>query len=119
MILETEHLVIFPSNPIWRHDDRGLIRFSHHAWIEYQVSGKTNLLEPYTSGFIFSQLSEKQGIKKYGRKSELQLLEEFKQLMEYKTCHGRKSEDLTYDQKKKAANMIISQESSHKKTNRS
>ena len=33
------------------------------------------------------------------------MLEEFKQLMEYKTCHGRKSEDLTYDQKKNSANM--------------
>ena len=81
-------------------------RIFHHAWIEYQVSGETNLLEQYTSGFIFAQLSTKQGINKYGREAKLQLLAEFKQLMEYRTFHGRKAEDLTYEQKKKAANMI-------------
>ena len=70
--------------------------FFHHAWIEYQVSGETNLLERYISGLIFVQLSVKQGIKKYGRGSEIQLLVEFKQLMEYKTFHGQKVEDLTY-----------------------
>ena len=48
----------------------------------------------------------KQGIKKYGREAKLQLLAEFKQLMEYKTFHGRKAEDITYKQKKTAANMI-------------
>ena len=45
--------------------------FFQHSCIEYQVSGKTNLLERYTSGFIFTQLSVKQGIKKYGREAEL------------------------------------------------
>ena len=34
------------------------------------------------------------------------MLAEFKQLMEYKTFHGQKVEDITYDQNKKAANMI-------------
>jgi hypothetical protein len=70
------------------------------------VSGKTNLLERFTSGFIFAQLSAKKGIEKYGREAELQLIAEFKQLMEYKTFHGRKAEDLTVEQRKKAANMI-------------
>ena len=37
---------------------------------------------------------------------EIQLLAEFKQLMEYKTFHGRKASDLTYEQMKRAANMI-------------
>ena len=85
-------------------DDRAV--FFHHAWNEYKISGKTNLLESFTSGFIFAQLSAKQGIKKYGKEAEIQLLAEFKQLMEYKTFHGRKASDLTYEQKKKAANMI-------------
>ena len=54
---ETEHLVLFPSNLIRRYDARGSIGFFHHAWIEYQVFEKTNLLERYTSGFIFAKLS--------------------------------------------------------------
>ena len=82
-------------------DDRAV--FFHHAWNEYKISGKTNLLESFTSGFIFAQLSAKQGIKKYGKEAEIQLLAEFKQLMEYKTFHGRKASDLTYEQKKRAA----------------
>ena len=82
--------------------------FPHHAWIEYQVSGKTNLLERYTSGFIFAQLSTKQGINKYRREAKLQLLAEFKQLVEYRTFHHQKSEDFTYEHKKKATNMITS-----------
>ena len=48
----------------------------------------------------------KKGIKKYGREAELQLLAEFKQLMEYKIFQGQKAEDLTYKQKKKVANMV-------------
>ena len=70
------------------------------------MSGKTNLLERYTSGFVFAQLSAHQGFKKYGKEAELKMLAEFKQLMEYKTFHGRKASELNYDQKKKAANMI-------------
>ena len=80
--------------------------FFQHAWDEYQVSGKTNLLERYTTGFIFAQMTAKQGIKKYGREAELQLIAEFKQLIEYKTFHGRKAEELSFEQRKKAANMI-------------
>jgi hypothetical protein len=85
-------------------DDRA--EFLHHAWNEYQLSGKTNLLERFTSGFVFAQMSAKQGIKKYGRQAELQLIAEFKQLMEYKTFHGRHAKDLTFEQRKGAANMI-------------
>ena len=48
----------------------------------------------------------KQRIKKYGRESELQLLAEFKQLMEYKKIYVRKAEDFTYERKKKATKMI-------------
>ena len=48
----------------------------------------------------------KKGIKKYGREAELKLIAEFKQLMEYKTFHGRKADELSKEQKKNAANMI-------------
>ena len=80
--------------------------FFHAGWKEYQLLGSTNLLKQYTTGFMFTQMSAKKGIQKYGREAELKLLGEFKQLMEYKTFHGRKAHELSYDQKKKAANMI-------------
>ena len=64
------------------------------------------MLERYSTGFIFAQMSAKKGIKKYGREAELKLLAEFKQLVEYKTFHGRKATELLPEQKKKAANMI-------------
>jgi hypothetical protein len=44
--------------------------YFHHG-DEHKVSGKTNLLERFTSSFIFAQLSAKQGIKKCGREAEL------------------------------------------------
>ena len=76
------------------------------AWKEYKTGGKTTLLERYTTGFIFNQLSAKKGIAKYGRQAEVTLINEFKQLLEYETFHGRKASDLTKEQKRKAANMI-------------
>lgn len=64
------------------------------------------MLERFTTGFMFAQMSARQGIKKYGREAELKLIAEFRQLMDYKTFHGRKASELTPEQKKKAANMI-------------
>ena len=61
--------------------------FLSEAWKEYKLSGKTNLLERYMTGFLFAQLSAKKGIERYGREVELKLIHEFKQLMEYKTFH--------------------------------
>ena len=52
---------------------------------DYRVSRKTTMLERYTNGFIFNQVSSKKGIELYGREAELKLIEEFKQLLEYKT----------------------------------
>jgi hypothetical protein len=80
--------------------------FLSEAWKEYKLSGKTNLLERYTTGFVFAQLSAKKGIERYGREAELKLIDEFKQLMEYKTFHGRDASTLTYEQRRGAANMI-------------
>ena len=64
------------------------------------------MLEKYTTGFIFNQLTAKAGIKKYGRMAELKLIAEFKQLLEYDVFHGRKANSLTPQEKKRAANMI-------------
>ena len=82
--------------------------FLHSALAEYQSSGKTNMIERYTTGFVFNQysLSAKQGIKKYGRLAELKLLDEFRQLIEYKTFHGRHAHSLTPEQKRQAARQI-------------
>ena len=81
-------------------------KYLSQALAEYQVSGRTNHLERYITGFMFAQMTAKQGIKKYGREAELKLLAEFKQLVEYKTFHGRKAEELTEQQKRRAANII-------------
>ena len=80
--------------------------FFRQAWDEYHVSGNTDLLERFSTSFVFAQMTARQGIKKYGKEAELKLLAEFKQLMDYRTFHGRKAEDLSYEQKKKAAHMI-------------
>ena len=87
-------------------EDEDKQEFFHMGWKEYQTSGDTKLLERYCTGFMFAQLSAKKGMKKYGREAELKLIAEFKQLLEYKTFHGRKANELTAEQKKKAANMI-------------
>ena len=75
----------------------GKEEFFKHAWDEYQLSGKTNMLERYTTGLVFAQLSAKQGITRYDREAELKLLAEFKQLLDYKTFHGVKAENLTHE----------------------
>ena len=80
--------------------------FLRFALDEYQLSQKTNAIERYVTGHIFTQLSAKQGIRRYGRMAELKLLAEFKQLLEYKTFHGRNPKEFSFEQKKKAANMI-------------
>ena len=81
-------------------------KFLEQAWQEYKISGKTTLLERYSTGFIFAQLSAKKGIEKYGKEAELSLIAEFQQLMEYKTFHGRDASTLSYEQRRGAANMI-------------
>ena len=72
------------------------MEFLEEAWHEYNLSGKTNLLKRFSTGFIFAQLSAKKGIEKYDREAELKLIAEFKQLMEYKTFHGRDASTLAY-----------------------
>ena len=41
---------------------------------DFSTMPGTNFLERYTSGFIFAQISVKQGFKKYWREAKLQLL---------------------------------------------
>ena len=76
------------------------------AWKDYKTTGKTNMLQRYVTGFIFAQMTARQGIAKYGREAEQKLMAEFMQLLEYKTFHGRKANELTKEQKRRAANMI-------------
>ena len=87
-------------------DDIERETFFSHAWNEYKISGRTNMLERYTTGLVFAQMSAHKGIKKYKQEAELMLIAEFKQLLEYKTFHGVKESDLTSEQKLKAGNMI-------------
>ena len=87
-------------------DDNGKTEYFRHAWREYKISGSTSLLESFTSGFIFAQMSAKAGLKKYGEDAKICLIAEFKQLMDYDVFHGRNASELTCHQKQKAANMI-------------
>ena len=87
-------------------DDNGKAEYFRHAWREYKVSGSTSLLESFSSGFIFAQMSAKAGLKKYGEDAKLCLIAEFKQLMDYEVFHGKNASKLSCHQKQKAANMI-------------
>ena len=79
------------------------------AWGEYQLTGKTHMMERYTAGLVFAQMSAKQGIKKYDKEAELKLIAEFAQLIEYKAFHGVKAngpDGLSDEQKRGAGDMI-------------
>jgi len=83
-------------------DDNGKAEYFRHAWREYKVSRSTSLLESFSSGFIFAQMSAKAGLKKYGEDAKICLIAEFKQLMDYDVFHGRNASELTCHQKQKA-----------------
>ena len=51
-------------------------------WGEYQLTGKTHMMERYTAGLVFAQMSAKQGIQKYDKEAKLKLIAEFAQLIE-------------------------------------
>jgi len=87
-------------------DDNGKAEYFRHAWREYEVSGSTSLLECFSSGFIFDQMSAKAGLKKYGEDTKICLIAEFKQLMDYDVFHARNASELNCHQKQKATNMI-------------
>ena len=80
--------------------------YFEHAWNEYKVTGTTNMLEKYTTGLVFAQMSARQGISKYKEEAERMLIKEFEQLLEYQTFHGVKASSLTHEQRRKAGNMI-------------
>ena len=80
--------------------------FFEYAWDEMKLTGRTILMERFTTGMLFVQMSVNKGLKTYGKEAELKLMEEFAQLLEYKVFHGIHASDLTEEQRKGAANMI-------------
>ena len=60
------------------------------------------MLEKYTTGLVFAQMSARQGISKYKEEAERMLIKEFEQLLEYQTFHGVKASSLTHEQRRKA-----------------
>jgi hypothetical protein len=68
------------------------MEFFECAWDEHNLTGNTHLLERYTTGLAFAQMSAKQGIKKYDKEAELKLIAEFAQLLEYQVFHGVKAD---------------------------
>ena len=83
--------------------------FFECAWKEHLLTGKTHLLERYTTGLAFAQMSAKQGIKKYEKEAEMKLIAEFAQLLEYQVFHGVKAEGpdgISQEEKAGAGDMI-------------
>ena len=80
--------------------------FFEQAHRQMQDTNNTALMERFTTGLLFAQMSAKKGIEKYGDEAERKLIAEFTQLLQYKTFHGRHASELTHAQKRKAANMI-------------
>ena len=83
--------------------------FFECAWQEHQLTGKTHMLERYTTGLAFAQMSAKQGIKKYDKEAELKLIAEFAQLLEYQVFHGVKADgpdSISREEKQGAGDMI-------------
>ena len=77
-----------------------------HAWKDYKLTKRTNMLETFTTGLLFAQMSANKGIKKYGKEAELKLMAEFEQLLEYKVFHGKYAHELSYEQKRGAGDML-------------
>ncbi|CAJ1957386.1 unnamed protein product [Cylindrotheca closterium] len=79
------------------------------AWEEHQLTGKIHLLERYTTGLAFAQMSAKQGIKKYHKEAELKLIAEFAQLLDFQGFHGVKADGpngISLEEKRGAGGMI-------------
>jgi len=87
-------------------DESERLEFFEHALTELRTTKRTELMERFTTGMAFAQLSVNKGVQKYGREAELKLMAEFVQLLEYKVFHGIKAESISREQKKGAADMI-------------
>ena len=51
--------------------DRERRNFANFAWQEYQDTGDKRMLERCVTGFVFAQLSAKEGRKRYGRDADI------------------------------------------------
>jgi Reverse transcriptase (RNA-dependent DNA polymerase). len=81
-------------------------QYARAAWKDYETTKSTKMLEECITGFVFAQMSAKQGRKKYGVAADRKLLEEFQQLLDYSTFIPRKYESLSPEAKRTAAGMI-------------
>jgi len=80
--------------------DRERRNFANFAWQEYQDKGDKRMLERCVTGFIFAQLSAKEGRKRYGRDADIKLMEEFQQLLDYDAFFTRKADTLSEEAKR-------------------
>ena len=49
-------------------DETQKMRCVEEAWNEYSITGRTNTLERYATGFVFAQMSARKGIKNIKRR---------------------------------------------------
>ena len=86
--------------------DRERRNFANFAWQEYQDTGDKRMLERCVTGFVFAQISAKEGRKRYCKDADIKLMEEFQQLLDYDAFFPRKADTLSEEAKKGAAGMI-------------
>ena len=86
--------------------DRERRNFANFAWQEYKDTGDKRMLERCITGFVFAQLSAKEGRKRYGKDADVKLMEEFQQLLDYDAFFPREADSLSEEAKKGAAGMI-------------
>ena len=63
-------------------------------------------MQKYITGFIFNQMSAKEGIRKHGQKAIDALFQEFCQLHDKSVFEGIHASDLTYDQRRTALRAV-------------
>ena len=84
--------------------DRERKNFVNFAWQEYKDTGDKRMLERCVTGFVFTQLSAKEGRKRYGKDADVNFMEE--QLLDYDSFFPREADPLSEEAKKGAAEMI-------------
>jgi AAA ATPase containing von Willebrand factor type A (vWA) domain len=80
--------------------------YLHHALVDFNLTGRTHLVERYLTGVILTQMSGNAGLKKHGKEGEKCLLKEFTQFKNMDVMDALDPDKLTAEQIKEALGMI-------------
>lgn len=73
---------------------------------KYKATQNTKLVQQYATGFIFTQMTAKAGLKKHGKLAEQALMKEFMQLLDLDVFEPLIYDTLTEEQRKAALRMV-------------